>query len=260
VTRNDGANADQRWEHVRDLRKATFSLDGMADSAMTLAANFDRVSSDLIGGNLHSALLPRATSTGSYPFVAFSDIVTIGTWRNKEADRSVMADVQAIVDLCESHGTRVVLMINPVHADELEILKVLGYWQAFEDWKRELVKLAAKYPPMNGGSRVSLWDFTDYGSYSTEAVPTDEHLMRWFWEPRHYTRALGEVIVRRIVGGGDENFGVLLSSENIEPHLAAIREQQHIYREHHQEGVRRIHDMYESVTGKPPLQALAEAH
>ena len=241
VTRNGAANPDQSKEHIRDLRNAIFSLDGMTDSAITLAANFGAMSI--------SPAIERGPSKGSYPIVALVDIMTIKSWRNKEINQFAMADMQAILDLCESRGTDVILMINPTHVDQLELLDLMGYWQKFEDWKRRLTELAAKYPRMNGGSGIPLWDFTGYDSYSTEAVLPARHIMHWFWDPRHYTKALGNIVIRRIFDRGDEEFGALVSAENIESHLIAIREQQRRYRESHQADVQRVRNLYDLANG-----------
>lgn len=253
VTSDGSTNAAQSWQHIRDLFQATLSLDALTDSVATLGANLNGESSDLVaGGNLDYVILRRLTAAaGSYPDVAMEDLLTIRRFGGKQINQPVMADVRAILDLCESHGARVILFINPVHAEQFEILHLLGYWQAYEGWKRELVALTAKYPSADGRSRIPLWDFSGYDPYSTETVPMDRHVMHWFWNHAHYTRSLGNAIVRRIFGAGDAHFGVQLSPESLEPHLTAIREQQRLYREHHPADVRRVRDLYDSVTGIP---------
>jgi hypothetical protein len=179
------------------------------------------------------------------------DLRVIRRYRGKKINPLVIADVRAILDLCESHGTRVILFINPTHADRLEILDLLGYWQTFEGWKRQLVALTAQYASPNRRSRIRLWDFSAFDSYSTETVPADGHLLHWFWDDSHYTRALGDAIVRRIFGTGDAQFGVLLSPESLEEHLKAVREQERRYRDHHPADVRRVRDLYDLVADLP---------
>jgi hypothetical protein len=138
-------------------------------------------------------------------------------------------------------------VINPVHADELEILDLLGYWPLFETWERELVTLTTDSAKVTGSQPIQLWDFTGYDSYTTEAVSVGRSVLQWFWEPAHYTRALGNLIVMRIFGQGDDHFGVLLSPANIEAHLADIREERRLYREQHRADAQRIHKLYDFV-------------
>jgi hypothetical protein len=252
VRRDGSINVGQRWQHLHDLFQGTISLDALTDSVATLAANLNGESSDLAAGNWDSVSHRRLTAAmGSFPLVVGQELFNIRRFSGKQINPLVMADVRAILDLCESHGTRVILFINPTHAEGLEILDLLGYWPMFEGWKRELVTLAARYPAADGHSRITLWDFSGYDSYSTEAVPMDRHAMHLFWDCIHYTRTLGDAIVTRMFGAGDGQFGVLLTPETLESRLTAIREQQRLYRERHPAAVRRVQNLYDSATGTP---------
>ena len=251
VTRDGSANAAQTWQHIRDVFESTLSLDALTDSAATLAGNLAGESTDLVAGNSPDTILRRFSTGGSYPVLTLIDQLMIRRYRGKQTDPLVMTHVRTILDLCESHGTQVILLVNPVHADTLEILDLLGDWQAFEDWKRELLALSAKYPGTDGGSQIPLWDFSGYDSYSTETVLMGGHALHWFWDSKHYTRALGDAIVRRIFGTGDIHFGARLTPEILEPHLMAIREERRLYREQHPDDVRRVRELYDSVLGIP---------
>ena len=255
VARDGSPNADQSWQQLRDLFHATLSLDALTDSAATLAANFNGESSETDGKN-YNALLRYIAVVGSYPVIAEVDLGLLRFPWDKQRIPLVMADVRAILDLCESHETPLILVINPSYADKLEILDLLGYWRAFEDWKREIVALTSKYPSVSGRSRIHLWDFTGYDVYSTETVSLNRHVLHWFVDDFHYTKALGDVIVGRIFGSGDPHFGVLLSAENIDLHLAEIREQQRQYREHRPADTRRVRDLYDLVIGIPSRAAM----
>jgi hypothetical protein len=258
VTRDGTRNAVQRWQHIRDLLHATISLDALTDSIATLVASSNDMSSDLISGNRYDAIVRRRSGVlGAHAFAALSNLGGIREFHGHRRNYFAMADVQAILDLCESRSIRVIVFINPVHADRLEMLDLLGDWQAFEEWKRELVALAARYQGKDGGSRIPLWDFSGYDSYSTEPVSVGGQSMHYFWEPSHYTPALGAAIVKRIFGVGDEHFGVLLSPESIEPHITAIREQRRLYRKHHEAEVNRMRSVYDLVAGKPSDTAAA---
>jgi len=254
VERDGRINPAWRWQYARDLVQSAFSLNALADSAATLVANLKSESLDVVAGNADtSADLSRFVSElGSYPAATYSNLISIRQFKDKQPDRLVMEDVRAIADLCVMHGTRLILFINPVHVDRLEILDLLGVWGDFEDWKRELVALTVRYPDRDGQHRVLLWDFSDYDAYSTEPVPHDRHVMYWFWDSYHYTRPLGDRVIGRMFSGGDENFGTLLTAENLESHLATVRERKRLYRVTHTTEARHMRDLYESVTHAPP--------
>jgi hypothetical protein len=55
--------------------------------------------------------------------------------------------------------------------------------------------------------------------------------MKWYWEPSHFRRELGDLLIARLLGksasaGHDERqFGELLDSSNIQSHLKQTREE-----------------------------------
>jgi hypothetical protein len=251
LVRSDGsANANQRRERVRDSLMAAFSLDALIDSFSTFAANTSGDSSDLVAGNWDWNLFRKlARKAGSHPLIARADLEYFHWYFKKQKDWHVMADVQAILDLSKSQGTRVILVLNPSHVDELELLDLVGDWNTFEEWKRELTAVAEQYNTSEGHSRVEVWDFCGYDSYSTELVPTDKRPLHWFWDTVHYTRPLGDIILKRIFGATDSDFGALLTPDNIDSRLAAIRQQRLQYRAHHREAVQRVRNIYNLASG-----------
>lgn len=130
------------------------------------------------------------------------------------------------------------------------VVQVEGGWRGGAGERRGAGNLRSDQPRRERSSveddaalheRVPLWDFADYTVYSMEAVPRDGEdgasvqRMRWFWESSHFTRALGERVANRMAepelatlppdavppeGAGE--FGVRLTSGNIESHLKAV--------------------------------------
>jgi hypothetical protein len=248
VTRDGAANSNRAWQRAQDIIEATLSLKALTDSMDTLAANFSGRSSDMVAGNWDWEFFRRITAgVGSLPLLAHVDLYDSSWYQGKRRDPLVMKDLQAIIDLCASRRIRLILFISPSHADELEIMDLAGSWQEFESWKREVLQMTTQRPANDPYKRVPLWDFSGYDAYSTESAPVDGETLHWFWEPAHYTRALGDVIVRRILGAGGGDWGELLSPENIGAHLATIRRQQRLYRDQHAADARRVRDFYDSV-------------
>lgn len=125
-----------------------------------------------------------------------------------------------IAGVCQERGIRLIVLIPPVHALQLEAIRLMGLWPLFEQWKRDLT--AAVDP------QVALWDFTGYRGPMAEAVPPadSDQPMRWYYESSHFKADLGERVIARVLGRGsteDEPFGVRLTSQNIEAHLAQLR-------------------------------------
>ncbi len=144
-------------------------------------------------------------------------------------------------------GVELKIFISPVHAFQLEIMRVSGAYSEFERWKRELTSILAEEASTGPGKEpLALWDFSGYNPVNSEnfgAAEDPEVEMRWYWEPSHYRSELGELILRRLFEAPDEpasgsapagsGFGVRIDSRNIEAHLLALRkERDALYRAH----------------------------
>lgn len=130
------------------------------------------------------------------------------------------------------------LFISPVHARLLEAMHATGLWPTFERWKRLLVEVNEQAARAAGKPPFPLWDFSGYNAYTTEPVPRESdpvQQMRWYRESSHYSRALGDRILDRVLGtgtgkpAGDRSFGVRLTSTTVERHLERIRAERRAY-------------------------------
>ena len=131
--------------------------------------------------------------------------------------------VREMLGLCRSRNIKPILILAPSHADRLETFAALGLWPAIETIKRGLASL---------GDEAEVWDFMGYDPQTTEAVPRRGDFagqVQWFWEPAHFKRALGDLILRRIFGEPDD-FGVQLTPVTIDARLAHVRAAQESYR------------------------------
>jgi len=129
---------------------------------------------------------------------------------------------------CRDNGVDVVVVVLPVHAITLETLRVAGLWPIVEDWKRQLVDIVEQE---RGNRAMPMWDFATYNRYSTESLPAsmeDSRKLKWFWDPSHCRSELGDKVLEKVLGssgaaGPHGDFGALITSENIDAHLARVR-------------------------------------
>ncbi len=250
VNRGGAANDGRRLQYARDLFRGTLSLDALLDSVDTLRANLRPDSANLAPtGDLSEASLRRdAVELGSWSLFSQRDLQNIRLYYGKTKNDAGLADVEQIIELCRDRGARLVMLINPVHADMLETFDRLGLWDDFESWKRQLVTLATAESSAAWG--VELWDFSGYDAYSTESVPSSGNVvLQWFWEPSHYTKALGDKIVGRMFGGGSADFGALLTPATIEARIADVRAARHAYRSSNPRDVQRVQEIFAQSVG-----------
>lgn len=260
---SDGTpNTSARRQHILDLAQFTLSYDSLSDSAATVVGNLEGDLSDTAGGNYpEKELIEERRKAGSLPFMEWYDVINVRRYHGG-LNTFAMADLRAILDLCESRGTRAILYIHPMPADTLEVIDLLGNWPVFEEWKRELLRLASQYPHRDKGNKVILWDFSDYDAYSTEPVLPDHRVLQWFWESWHYRKALGDLIIERVFDASHVPFGTVLTEENIESHLGEIRARNREYRVNHKADFDRVRATYSAamqVLTTPQMEARSPA-
>jgi tetratricopeptide (TPR) repeat protein len=144
-----------------------------------------------------------------------------------------------IVNFARQSGIDIRFVINPIHARMLIALQEIGLWPQYEDWKRGLVAVLTEEAKQDQAKPFPLWDFSGFNSITTEQVPQrgdKQHMMRWWWEPSHYQKATGDLMLDRVLdykpdlGNVPPDFGILLSTSNIDSWLAETLERGREYR------------------------------
>lgn len=150
---------------------------------------------------------------------------------DKQLNISTLESLRQIVNLAHEKKFRLILIFEPSHERTLRMIHSLGLWPKYEMWKREIVKIVDEANhQFLFNTPVSLFDFSVFSTFASEAVPQGERSSIKYWpEGLHYTFTLGDMILEDSVGTGATKtkkpgeFGIALSSQNIEDHLAVIR-------------------------------------
>jgi hypothetical protein len=143
------------------------------------------------------------------------------------------------------------LFITPTSARSLEAIELAGLWAEFEEWKRMVVQSVEQANAgMPKGKHVEIWDFDNY---SCVAIEGGKEISPFWSDIDHFHPNVARAIVARMNGNqapsrlppcSMQDFGVKLSSENIEFHLAQIRNQQREYRSRFPERVEEVRSIY----------------
>jgi hypothetical protein len=151
------------------------------------------------------------------------------------------------------------IITSPCHARQWEVLEECGLWQVFEDWKRTLVSINEEEARLAGKTPFAFWDFSVLNELTTEAVPPlgdTKTQMRWYRDPSHYKVQLGDLVLDRIFNyhkegrAAPDDFGVMVTSENIESHLAKIRADSRQYRDTHPDDIMEIIEICKNYAHK----------
>ena len=141
-------------------------------------------------------------------------------------------ELLTIRDLAKKSGTQLIFIMPPIHATVLTVWEEVGFWDRFENWKKDVVRHLA--------SDVAVWDFTGYSDYQTESIPAPDAKsqdMKWYTDASHCNPTYGRVIIDRILSRKPTTVGTRLTPDNIEEVIAKIREDRAAYHENHPEQV-----------------------
>ncbi len=150
-----------------------------------------------------------------------------------------MDNFKKIVDLCQQNQIKLILFISPSHATQWEAIRATGEWSTFEEWKREVVKI------------TPVFDFSGYNSITTEPIHNE---MTNYADNSHYTKKIGDLVLNRILSYKEadvpDDFGVLINPENIESHLAKIRQHREFWAKNNPDKVKLVKEIKQKYDEK----------
>lgn len=119
------------------------------------------------------------------------------------------------------------LVIYPYHAQMLAMFEAAGLWPLFEEWKRRLVEEVAALEKTHPGARITLLDFSGFGTYNCEPIPGENEpggSTNWYWEAGHFKKELGDIVLARVMSpaAGDAAFGIKLDAASEQSNMARI--------------------------------------
>jgi hypothetical protein len=167
--------------------------------------------------------------------------------------------IARIVAFCRANGIDLRIFLTPAHAHQLEIAAAVGEWPALEQGKRDLVRLlaedAARHPHQ---PPVPLYDFSGYSSITTGPLPPpgSRAEMRYYWDSSHFKEIVGDLVLDRVLGHASPervvpaDFGVQLTTGNVEEALARTREAGEAYRRRHPDEVEAIRALVDGAMRK----------
>jgi hypothetical protein len=208
---------EQRWattRYVEHLPSLLFSTDTFSSSIHTVLYNLRSIPAN--EHYLENGKLIRHNPSHLSTLEIFESHLKTAYFNNWYKDyRTAPKQLEAfrtIVDTCRERGIDLKVFISPAHVTQWEAIRAANLWTAFEDWKREIVKI------------TPVWDFSGYNSITSE--PLSEQMQNYL-ESSHYVEAIGDLVLNRLFNHQAEvvpqDFGVWLTPDTVEPHLAKIR-------------------------------------
>ena len=252
-------NTQFEWNRLINRLKAIFSLQALIDSIHTVLVqknpNTPTINQD--GYNPGYQYLDGIAIEGQQVFfeqknreVAMLLAKKNMVFRSDQRWSEPFELLGRILMLANTHDIQVTLFINPRHADFLSLILLSDKWTMMEDWKRVLINLATKH-------QAQVWDFHDFDEFSMPPAPTEiGKSLKGFWEPGHYRRELGNVMINRMVNTdcavNTPIIGTRLQLSEIEAHLKELQQRRQTYiRTHHME-FNALKELYDKAGGSGP--------
>lgn len=228
----DNQSKNAQFLRLKEKISLIFSLDSFFASISTIFQQKSMVNSISPDG-LNSALsyVNIINTEGIKPLFQqkLTEIQTRlskNSWKVKAQDHfpysSVFFQLGRLIDAANNKNVQITFFINPYHLSYLHTIADTHQWQTFAQWKHTLVA----YLTEKQGIKYRLWDFSGFSYYIKETVPfsTPNKQMLWYWEPAHYRKELGDLIISTLLKQNDleENtnlFGVKLTHKNINSQL-----------------------------------------
>ena len=194
--------------------KVLFSLDTLNNSKDSIIASKQiTVIEDSYGEN---GFMPNRNADKEENIWRFNQSIKLyfTLHSNYKFSEQYWSDFEKTVKLCQQNNIKLKVFISPSHATQWESIYITNRWEVFEDWKRKIVQL------------TPVWDFSGYNSVTTEKI---NNLMNNYVDNSHYSPDIGDLIINRIfdyqIGKVPDDFGVLLTTGNIEEHIDNIRQE-----------------------------------
>ena len=232
VDRDGKPNPDRPLQIWRDRIATTLTIDAVLDGFATLLDQDQETSKTMtpLGFDPLNEYRLFAARQGYHDLFAQKNAIYKRQYQRYPAPIFVEPSrfagfryLHSIIALAVARDVRLILFIHPYHADYLDMLREVGWWASFENWKRALVKVTEsdiQGTPMS----LRLFDFSGYHQFSTERVPLpgDRHTaMRWYWEAGHYKPALGDEMLKTMLSGAGR-FGFALTLTSVEHVLSEV--------------------------------------
>ena len=146
------------------------------------------------------------------------------------ADPEKIRLTKQILEDCKTRKVAVKIVIPPNHSTYISVYHYSGDPDpAFSTDRGTLVKLVEDSNAAHPDAPLAeIWDFNDYHELNCEPLPTtNEGRMHWWLDGTHARKALGDVMLARMMGwpteGPAADYGVKLSATNLQQRLDGLK-------------------------------------
>jgi len=201
-------NPDYRMIALMDYYKALFSLDALTSSVKTVmlqspgAPDRDAAAFNPARDMAHAVQREGARALFDQKMHSLRNSYSrelLLTYPG-ESSNSQLEDLAEFLDIAAARNIRVDVFLNPFHQMFWDLLEDSGLMPLYRHWRQMLLALLSQ---RSGQLELSVWDFSHVAPYTLEPVPEPgvrTGPLDWFWEPAHYRRELGDLMLDTMLG------------------------------------------------------------
>ncbi|MDE1464940.1 hypothetical protein [Spartinivicinus poritis] len=201
-TKYGDKNTKYQWQYLVDNYRSLLSLDALTSSLKTVIQQIPTASDRTNSGfnpardyftvintegavALFSQKLPQLADRLSRPKYLF----------DKAGNRSIEFDELAMfLQIAKEKQIRIKVFTNPFHNDYWNLIDQYKLTTKYQQWHQMLLDVlaAAEHPSL------AFWDFANdrrFGNEQPTMVKTKGEALHWFWEPSHYRKPLGDIML-----------------------------------------------------------------
>lgn len=222
-------------QRLKDYFNALFSLETLADSVTTIAMQQRAHAATRRDDGFNPArdYIPIIRAEGqavlfqqkSREVARLFNRPQLGIYNIDSHDSGPFIALRHFLTWADAKKLEVEVFINPYHAHYLALIELAGKWELLEQWKREILAITSTHG-------VPVWDFNALDAYTGESPPSPENkdtVLRWFWEPAHYRKEYGDLMLASIENlscaptKSHPKIGTLVTLSNVDDHLRDLR-------------------------------------
>ncbi len=225
---------------ITDLLNTTVSLDTLDSSIKTIKASKATELTDInqVKNYGKNGFFPNRNIYDGKTKAKFDGSIKLyfELHSDYQFSEAYFQEFEKIVNLCKENNLELKVFISPSHSTDNEAISVTQQGKVLEDWKRKMVQF------------TPVWDFSGYNSITTEKIADKMHN---YSDNSHYTPSIGDLILNRIFNQKTDSipddFGVLITPENIESHLAKIRKNREVWAKNNPDQIELVNKIYSQV-------------
>ncbi|MCX4026810.1 hypothetical protein H0A36_01405 [Endozoicomonas sp. SM1973] len=201
-TKNGDRNTIYQWQYLIDNYQSLFTLNALFSSFKTVIQQIPTASDRTNNGfnpardyltvintegavALFSQKLPQLDVRLSRPTYLF----------DKAGNRSNKFDeLAAFLQITKQRKIKINIFTNPFHNNYWNLINKYNHTTNYQQWQQMLLDVleVSKHP------FLAFWDFANdrrFGNEQPTMVKTKGEALQWFWEPSHYRKSLGDIML-----------------------------------------------------------------